>query len=143
MTFEEAVQSCLGQWCSGQGRASRLEFWWFTLFCAAVPAALMVLGAACQAVGLPQSAQLSNRTADVFSVLVLIPYIAVFVRRLHDVGLSGRWLLLVVVPVMGAAAVLALASRRSVPAVNQWGAPRSPVHLAMFPEGHFYRQLAA
>lgn len=57
-----------------------------------------------------------------YSLAVLIPTIAVSVRRLHDTDRTGWWLLIALVPVIGAIAVLVFMVLDSTPGQNQYGA---------------------
>ena len=87
MNFGQAIQTCMGKYATFEGRASRSEFWWFYLFTVLVSLAanwvgLVVLG---DSMGL----------ATLANLLLLLPILAVEVRRLHDTGRSGWWLLLV------------------------------------------------
>lgn len=90
MSFSESIKTCMiKKYATMSGRASRSEFWWFQLFvwlsyfCIfAISAALIsAFGSDSQIVGLV--------VFILFGVITLIPYISVFVRRLHDRGLSG------------------------------------------------------
>ena len=80
MDFVQAIKSCLGQYATFSGRASRSEYWWFFLFQVIVLIIASVLG-------------------DIVNLLVslalLLPALAVGARRLHDIGRSGWWQLLV------------------------------------------------
>ena len=86
MTFGEAINSCFAKYATFDGRASRSEFWWWCLFTFLASAAFGIL---------------SQKLAGVFSLLVLLPSLAVAVRRLHDTDRSGWFLLLWLVPVIG------------------------------------------
>lgn len=57
-----------------------------------------------------------------YSLAVLIPGIAVSVRRLHDTDRSGWWLLIAFVPLLGAIVLLVFMVQDSVPGQNQYGA---------------------
>ena len=86
MDFGEAIRTCMSKYATFEGRASRSEFWWFYLFTALVSlvaswVGLVVLG---DSMGL----------ATLANLLLLLPILAVEVRRLHDTGRSGWWLLL-------------------------------------------------
>ncbi len=83
MTFFGAIHTCLVKYAQFHGRATRPEFWWFTLFVILVSGAL---------------AYLSEAWASVFLVAVLLPLLAVGARRLHDIGKSGWWQLFLLVP---------------------------------------------
>jgi uncharacterized membrane protein YhaH (DUF805 family) len=86
MEFQEAVRVCFAKYVDFEGEASRPEFWWFFLFVGVVSFALAVV---------------SNKLSGLFSLAVLVPFIAVTVRRLHDTNRSGWWVLVWFVPVVG------------------------------------------
>ena len=56
-----------------------------------------------------------------YSLAVLIPSIAVSVRRLHDINRSGWWLLIGLIPIIGAIILLIFAAKDSQPGENQYG----------------------
>jgi uncharacterized membrane protein YhaH (DUF805 family) len=86
MEFQEAVRVCFAKYVDFEGEASRSEFWWFFLFTGVVSFALAVV---------------SNKLSGLFSLAVLVPFIAVTVRRLHDTNRSGWWVLIWFLPVVG------------------------------------------
>ncbi|WP_024812886.1 DUF805 domain-containing protein [Acidovorax sp. JHL-3] len=79
MDFVQAIRSCLGQYATFTGRASRSEFWWFFLFQVLVMAATGMLG---------------DVINGIASLALLLPALAVGARRLHDIGRTGWWQLL-------------------------------------------------
>ena len=79
MDFVPAIQSCLAQYASFSGRASRSEFWWFFLF-----QVLVLIGASI----------VSELLYGLASLALLLPSLAVGARRLHDIDRSGWWQLL-------------------------------------------------
>ena len=81
MNFMQAIQSCLSQYATFSGRASRSEFWWFFLF---------------QILALIVSGMLGDVAYSIRALLLLLPALAVGTRRLHDVGRSGWWQLLTI-----------------------------------------------
>ena len=81
MNFMQAIQSCLSQYATFSGRASRSEFWWFFLF---------------QILALIVSGMLGDVAYSILALLLLLPALAVGTRRLHDVGRSGWWQLLTI-----------------------------------------------
>lgn len=86
MSFTDAIRVCFAKYADFGGRASRPEFWWFTLF-------TVVGSVACGVV--------SDKLSLAFTVAVLLPSFAVAARRLHDLDKSG-WLQLVgLVPILG------------------------------------------
>ena len=86
MDFQEAVRVCFAKYLDFEGEASRPEFWWFVLFIGVVNLALAVV---------------SSKLSGVFSLAVLLPFLAVAVRRLHDTNRSGWWMLLCILPLVG------------------------------------------
>lgn len=100
MGFTESVKTCLMQKYAGfSGRASRSEYWFFALFYFLVSIVLSVLGQ----IALEM---VFNIIGLVFGLAVLVPSLAVSVRRLHDLDRSGWWLLISFVPLIGALVLL-------------------------------------
>ena len=59
----------------------------------------------------------------VFFLAAFFPHQAVLVRRIHDTGMSGWWVLIQFIPVVGAVALLGLLLRNPEAGPNQWGDP--------------------
>jgi len=95
------------------GRARRKEYWMFFLFNIIIA---FVLGFVEGLAGGP------GIVGMLYSLAVLIPGIAVSVRRLHDTGRSGWWLLIGLVPLIGAIVLLVFMVQDSNPGENQYGA---------------------
>lgn len=111
------------------GRARRKEYWMFTLinFIFSVGAIVMdnVLGLAIEGVGY-------GPVYGVYLLGVLVPGIAVCVRRLHDVGKSGWMILIVFIPIVGAIWLLVLLITDSNPGANAYGPnPKDEVVFAV------------
>jgi len=112
MGFAEAVGSVLSKPFQFSGRASRPEFWWFTLFNAF---AYLVIAIVLAILGL-DSAEWSQGVHGVYS-LVMLPFtISVQVRRLHDAGHSGWGVWIILVPVIGFFVMLYFLVQPSKPA---------------------------
>lgn len=90
--FATAVRTVLTQYATFSGRARRSEFWWFVL---AWAIAYIVVAVVDQVVFGALILTL------LFIAATIVPYLAVSVRRLHDTGRSGWWLLLNFVPFGG------------------------------------------
>lgn len=93
------------------GRARRQEFWMFTLF-------NVIASIICSIID-----NLAGTTivATVYSLAVLLPCISVNVRRLHDIGRSGWWLLISLIPIIGTIVIIYWACQDSQPGSNQYG----------------------
>lgn len=113
------------------GRAGLGEFWVFTLVNAAILFLVTVCGGVLSAgetadgeVG--TSALAINALVTLFGLAVLLPSIAVAVRRLHDSGKTGWLLLLILVPLLGGLILLVLYILPPTPGENRYGAPSAP-----------------
>lgn len=95
-----------------KGRARRQEFWMFTLINAIIGVAIGLIGGL---IGL-------GWLYYIYCLAVLIPGLAVFVRRLHDTGRSGWWIFIALIPLIGAIWLLVLTCTDSQPETNAWGA---------------------
>jgi uncharacterized membrane protein YhaH (DUF805 family) len=112
MSFADAVRTCLtAQYATFSGRARRSEFWWFVLFVAITEIALFVVGAAIKFPLLGALAALG----------LVVPHLAVTVRRLHDTGKSGFMILLGILPLVGAIILLIFYVTDSTPAGDRYG----------------------
>jgi len=94
------------------GRARRKEYWMFFLFNIIIE---LVLG------GIEGLAGGSGVLVGIYGLAVLIPGIAVAVRRLHDTDRSGWWLLIGLLPLIGAIVLLVFMVQDSQPGANQYG----------------------
>jgi uncharacterized membrane protein YhaH (DUF805 family) len=110
MSFTDAVSSAFRHYADFSGRASRSEYWWFYLFYLLVLSAATLLD--------------STRTlAGLVALALLLPTLGLAVRRLHDTGHSGWWLLVGFVPLAGAIVLLIFFVQASHPGPNQYGPP--------------------
>lgn len=138
MTFTEAVRSCLSQYAVFRGRAPRSEFWWFWVFTLLVEVAAVVVGGMLFAgsvtatqVGMDQMHAwylfaAPNWLSGIVHLALILPSLAVAVRRLHDVGRSGWWFLIVFVPFFGILLLLFWWVQPSDPRPNAYGPPLLP-----------------
>ena len=96
MGFMDAIKTCITEkYVDFSGRASRSEFWWFQLFMFLLQMGLFVL----QMVALfsfPEIFTAIYWVTIVVSLGLFLPSLSVGVRRLHDIGKSGWYLLLVI-----------------------------------------------
>jgi uncharacterized membrane protein YhaH (DUF805 family) len=102
MNFPNSVKSGFRNYANFKGRATRSEFWWWTLFTVIVSIALSSYG------------------LDSFaSAALFLPSIAVGCRRMHDTGRRGWWQLIPIVSFV-------FACQKSAPEMNQFGPPPPP-----------------
>jgi uncharacterized membrane protein YhaH (DUF805 family) len=99
------------------GRARRKEYWLFALFNILVLAVLAFIDAA---VGLGGKSG-GSPLAGLYLLAVFVPHLAVTVRRLHDTNRSGWWMLIGLVPFIGAIVLLVFLIQNSQPDENQYG----------------------
>jgi uncharacterized membrane protein YhaH (DUF805 family) len=106
MNFPQAVQTCLKKYVDFSGRASRSEYWWFAL---AYVIVMVITGA------------ISETLSSLLALGALLPSLAVATRRLHDIGKSGWWQLLVLTGI-GFLLLLYWYVQPSSPESNEYGA---------------------
>ena len=106
MTFGDAIKVCFSKYADFNGRARRSEYWYWVLFSFLVG---VVIG-------------LVPVLGQIVCLAFLLPGIAVSVRRLHDIGKSGLWYLLCLIPLVGAIVLIVLFCQDSQPGENKWGA---------------------
>ena len=103
MTFIESVRTCLKEnYCNFEGRAPRSEYWWFALFAALLGIVTLVLDGFLGTYAVTSSGRMIGFINSIFLLAILLPSIAVAVRRLHDTDRSGWFFLLILTPIVGA-----------------------------------------
>jgi uncharacterized membrane protein YhaH (DUF805 family) len=108
------------------GRARRSEYWYFVLFNIIFAFATMMLD---KAIGTNFTIQTAAGPIDLFygyvyiiyTLFIFLPSLAVLVRRLHDVGKSGWFVLIGLIPIIGSIWILVLLCTDSIPGKNQYG----------------------
>jgi uncharacterized membrane protein YhaH (DUF805 family) len=96
------------------GRAGRAEFWWFVLANFIVSTVLSLLG---------RASVIFAVLSAIYGLAVLIPSIAVAIRRLHDTERSGWWLLIILVPLAGIIVLIVFYATEGTPGPNKYGPP--------------------
>ena len=89
----------LRKYATFDGRARRKEYWYFILFNAIAQLILTIIDSVTGSFS-PETG--IGLLAGIYTLAVLIPGIAVSVRRLHDTERSGWWLLVALIPIIGA-----------------------------------------
>lgn len=110
MTFGEAISDGFSKYATFSGRSSRSAYWWWILFYVLVVIGASIIDAAAK--------------TPVIAVLVwlafFLPNLAVLVRRLHDTDRSGWWVLIGLIPLIGAIVLIVFACIDSGPP-NKYG----------------------
>jgi uncharacterized membrane protein YhaH (DUF805 family) len=101
------------------GRARRKEYWYFFLFNIIISMVLAVIDAMTGTFSIEAGIGLLGA---IYSLAVLIPGIAVSVRRLHDTDRSSWFLLIGFIPCIGAIVLLVFLVQEGNPGTNQYGA---------------------
>jgi uncharacterized membrane protein YhaH (DUF805 family) len=113
MTFTQAIRSGFANYVNFQGRAVASEFWWWQLFTLLVAFALgMVDGA------IDLNADVIS---DLWALVVLLPGLAVSVRRLHDSDMSGWWIFALMIPFVGLVLLIVWFIQEGTPGYNRFG----------------------
>jgi uncharacterized membrane protein YhaH (DUF805 family) len=119
MSFPDAIKSVLSQYAGFKGRARRSEYWWFALFSFVVSLVAGILD------GVLGTSLGEGGSLGVIGLIVnlalLLPALAVGVRRLHDTDKSGWWLLIGLVPFVGAIVLLVFFVKAGTPGTNRFG----------------------
>lgn len=106
--FGEAIKIGFKKYATFKGRASKSEFWWFYLLSFLVS---MLLS-----------------WTFIAPLAMFLPMLAVGVRRLHDIGKSGWYYLMSLIPIAGPIIVIVQWCKDSVPADNEYGPGPQPVY---------------
>jgi len=114
MNFGEAISSGFSNYVNFSDRACRSEYWWWFLFVLIVQVVTNIIDAV---IGI-------QLTTVIFSLAVLVPGIALGVRRLHDLDRSGWWLLLGLIPLVGAIVLLIWFCTEGSEGPNRFGPDR-------------------
>lgn len=122
---EAIVRAMTTNYFNFSGRSSRSEYWWFCLFCCLVnwflPLVFIIALSFSTDMDEDTMIRLSLVIPLVISLAFIIPGIAVAVRRLHDIGRSGWYMLIGVIPYIGAIILIIWFCKESQPCDNQYG----------------------
>ncbi len=119
VSFSEAVNRALTvNYCNFSGRASRSEYWWYALFSGIVNIAMFIIVALVTYLIGQTAGQVIN---CLVGLALFLPGLGLSVRRLHDIGKSGWWLLLAFIPLVGAIILIVWFCQDSQMADNEYG----------------------
>jgi uncharacterized membrane protein YhaH (DUF805 family) len=128
MGFSESIRTCLTKYVVLSGRAERSEYWWFSLFAILVYVAAMLLKNV-----LPFG--LGTYLYPATQLALFLPLWGAGVRRLHDTGRSGWWLLITLIPIVGSLLLPVWLVGGSTPGPNTFG-PSSTVGFRVYPDAY-------
>ena len=123
MGFGEAVKSFWSHYSKFKGRSRRSEYWWIQLF-------LVLTNLAVAAIDLVlMNGDIDRFIANggggivglIWILVTIVPALAVLVRRLHDTGKSGWWVLIGFVPLIGGIVLLVFTVLDSGAGENKFG----------------------
>jgi uncharacterized membrane protein YhaH (DUF805 family) len=115
MSMIDAVRSALSKYATFSGRARRSEYWWFVLFNIIVSVLALAVDSA-----LGTEPGRTGLVGSIVALALLLPGLAVTARRLHDTGRTAWWMLIALVPVVGAIVLLVFTVQDSQ-GPNAWG----------------------
>ncbi len=122
VSFEEAVKRALANYCCFTGRASRSEFWWFSLFTTILSCVITLVFAILTALFHSTAPSTIGTFVNyAVSLALFLPSFGLTFRRLHDTGRSGWWWLISLIPVAGLIILLVFLCSKSNPEANQYG----------------------
>ena len=93
------------------GRSRRKEFWFFWLINMVLTSVLKFI-----------PGTVGMIVAGIFGLAILVPSLAVAIRRMHDIGKSGWWICINFIPLIGTIWYIILAAKDSEAGSNKWGA---------------------
>lgn len=113
-TFTGALKDGFARYVDFGTRSTRPQYWWWTLWMVLISFGASLLDIT---LGLGELGPLNS----LVSLATLLPSIAVGIRRLHDIGRAGWWLLIVLVPVVGWIVLIVFLCTKTQVEQNQWG----------------------
>jgi uncharacterized membrane protein YhaH (DUF805 family) len=130
VNFGQAITSGFQGYVQFSGRSSRSEYWFFMLFTTIIAVIISIF----DALGSPRLNNFSVFSL-IWSLAVLLPQIAVGIRRLHDLEKSGWWLLITLIPLIGAIVFIIWCCTEGTEGDNRFGANplggSAPAHTAV------------
>ncbi len=105
-----------------KGRAGRSEFWQFVLVNFVISIVFQIL---VRVAGQGSTlALVFSGILGLYSLAILVPGLAVSVRRMHDIGKGGGWIFISAVPIIGAIWYIVLCVKEGEPTANRFGEPQ-------------------
>lgn len=114
MGFVDAVKVGFANYVNFSDRACRSEYWYWVLFIVIGEIVTHIIDAV---IGV-------RLTSSIFVLATFLPALAVAVRRLHDLDRSGWWILLGLIPLVGAIILIIWYCSKGTDGPNRFGADR-------------------
>lgn len=127
--FPAAIKRFWQKYTAFSGRASRSEYWWWVLVAGVVGIILRIISSAGEAPSGTSGATMGaglvigGILSLIWGLATIVPSLALLARRLHDVNMSAWLILIVLVPFLGALALLVLTVLPSNPAGQRFDQP--------------------
>ncbi len=115
VSFGDAISRAFNKYCCFTGRASRSEFWWWILF------TFILSGVVNFVTSLFAQQETVFTVSMILSLILFLPNLGLWFRRLHDIGKSGWWWLLALIPIIGIIVLIVWFCQDSQPSENQYG----------------------
>lgn len=116
----------LKKYADFNGRARRKEYWLFFLFNILVSVALSIIDSI---LGTGRGESGTGLLGGLYVLAIFLPSLAVSVRRLHDTGRSGWWMLISLIPVIGSLVLFVFFCFDSQTGTNRYGINPKEVNL--------------
>lgn len=114
MGFGDAVKLGFSNYVNFSDRACRSEYWYWVLFAIIGAIVTYIID---HVIGLPV-------TNTIFTLATFLPGLSVGIRRLHDLDRSGWWILLFLIPLVGAIILIIWFCSKGTDGPNRFGADR-------------------
>ena len=114
MNFQTAVKTCFQKYATFSGRALRSEYWWWFLF-------VLLLNIASATLDASMIGDIDGPISAILAIGLLLPNLAVSVRRLHDIDRSGWWFLILLIPLVGLIMFIFWMCQESTYGANKYG----------------------
>jgi uncharacterized membrane protein YhaH (DUF805 family) len=113
--YSNALNILTNKYADFEGRSRRREFWYFYLAVLIVTAVLSIFS------GIRFIGWVFVVASSLVGLAVMIPSIACGIRRLHDIGKSGWYMLVALIPIVGGIWLIVLFATDSTPGPNEYG----------------------
>jgi len=126
MNIGQAIASFFKNYANFKGRARRSEYWWVALFIGVVSLVLQAATAHVSMVDIGGTSVAVTSYSPIYYVwllAILVPGLALIVRRLHDTGRKGTYYFMILIPVVGGILMLIRLAEDSQPGANAYGEP--------------------